>query len=481
MKALLSVSVAILLHHLSISAHPLVEPRDDGDVFPPYAIWNGTGPGIKDIKQVTVLNCWWPASSLAVLIANPNWHQHMIRHADGRSMLNESWPQDTAAQVTLWHPGTGDRFTHLAEWSQRSQTEDHPRGNWWHDAFSQAVLAMGAKLGVAGVASNGTWDAWAGSARLGLTMLTGYETVTKPIGEYVTVDDFYRDMGKAAAGTPVVFNTLNKAKIQVTTPQLGDSHDYAVFNASLDEQGNQVICARNSWGSTACYPLQQVFDNTYQIFHLKNWQVLDWVDTSDPPTPDNTVMPEAFTSVSPKETTLSPNWTASTSSPLAAQASASAPLAAIDLTAAANLTTTALGSVTSDMPLSTQAAPESDGSRTAGQSTSRTTPTSTASSLVGAAPTDTAGADTSSPLQASIHNQSWLASTATYDDGQYHWTTTWGAGSAPASLGSARPSTPTIGLGLGAAALGLNSSGVVTTAGTGSARGCRRRHLRTSV
>ncbi|WVQ80559.1 hypothetical protein IAT38_002664 [Cryptococcus sp. DSM 104549] len=271
-----------------VNAAPAGEERSlvDRDIY--YGLWNETGPVPTDVKQNKVLNCWWAACSLSVLIANQNWIENLIHYGNNASMVNVSWPQDAAVQVTLWDP-TPNVTTPLdftANAWDKSTTEDHPDGNWWHDALSQGVKQLGQEIDMAGIfKENGTFDPTSGSARLGLRVLTGYEAVSKLTSEYSGADEFFDDLAKANTSTPVVFNTLVLEEIGVTVPQLGDSHDYAVFNGTDYGNGTKTIWARNSWGSTDEFHVEDIYDNTFQIFHLVDWQPLQWpgpgIDTGD--------------------------------------------------------------------------------------------------------------------------------------------------------------------------------------------------------
>lgn len=126
---------------------------------------------------------------------------------------------------------------------------------------------------------NGTYDSTAGSATIGLKILTGYDTASNLTSEYADADEFWNDLARANESTPVIFNTVSSAELGITIPLLGDSHDYAVFNGTVKHDGSKTIWARNSWGSTDEYKLEDVYNNRFQIIHLKNWDKLEW--TSD--------------------------------------------------------------------------------------------------------------------------------------------------------------------------------------------------------
>ncbi|WVF69301.1 hypothetical protein IAT40_004077 [Kwoniella sp. CBS 6097] len=252
-----------------------VEQRDEHEKRGYLGLWAG-GPDVNDIRQVKVLNCWWAASSLAVLIANQQWVENMIRYSDGRPLVGEDAPQDAKANVTLFSPNTGQKFTHVSDETLRSQTEDNPVGNWWHDAFSQGALAMGTQEYTQGVLPSGEWDSNDGSALTGLKMWTGYEPARKKLNQY-SIDDFFNDCAKAATGTPVIINTVKESDMGVTEPiQLGYSHDYAVYNATTDAEGNRIIWARNSWGSTDPWKVEDFFYNSFQLIFLQDFRVLSW-------------------------------------------------------------------------------------------------------------------------------------------------------------------------------------------------------------
>lgn len=110
-------------------------------------------------------------------------------------------------------------------------------------------------------------------------ILTGYDTASNLTSEYADADEFWNDLASANESTPVIFNTVSSAELGITIPLLGDSHDYAVFNGTVKHDGSKTIWARNSWGSTDEFKLEDVYNNTFQIIHLKNWDKLEW--TSD--------------------------------------------------------------------------------------------------------------------------------------------------------------------------------------------------------
>ncbi|EAL21335.1 hypothetical protein CNBD3890 [Cryptococcus deneoformans B-3501A] len=257
---------------------PMVEERslEKRDYI---GLWNGTGPVVTDVKQVKILNCWFDACTLAVLISSQYWVENMIRYGNGAPMANVSWPQDGTVQVQVWNPDTLEPVIEIATVANKSQTEDHPDGNWWHDALSQATKLLGTQVSFAGILPNGTYDSTAGSATIGLKILTGYDTASNLTSEYADADEFWNDLARANENTPVIFNTVSSADLGITTPQLGDSHDYAVFNGTVKHDGSKTIWARNSWGSTDEFKLEDVYSNTFQIIHLKNWDKLEW--TSD--------------------------------------------------------------------------------------------------------------------------------------------------------------------------------------------------------
>ncbi|OCF31299.1 hypothetical protein I316_07085 [Kwoniella heveanensis BCC8398] len=279
MKSGVLSSLCILLPLLAPLAiavpAPVIQDRDDVEKRGYLGLWNG-GPSVNDIRQVKVLNCWWAASSLAVLMASQEWVENMIRYSDGRPLLGEDAPQDGKANVTLFSPSTGQKFTHISDETLRSQTEDNPNGNWWHDAFSQAALAMGTQESVQGVLPSGEWDSHDGSALTGLKLWTGYEASQKYLVHY-SIDDFFNDVGKAATGTPVIINTVREEDMGKTEPiQLGYSHDYAIYNATTDAEGNRIIWARNSWGSTDPWKVEDFFYNSFQVIFLQDFRVLSW-------------------------------------------------------------------------------------------------------------------------------------------------------------------------------------------------------------
>ncbi|WVW84494.1 hypothetical protein I302_106528 [Kwoniella bestiolae CBS 10118] len=257
-----------------VAASPIYQPRQ---LVPRAAapLWNESGPRVKDVRQVKVLNCWWAASSLAVLMSSQKWIENMVRYSNGSSMTGQSWPSDSTVQVTVWNPTNFQQETHVADHSYISQTEDFPTRNWWHDSIGQAARAMGKTSHFDGVLSgpNPDWDPNTGSANIGLTILTGFETDFR-LREFMTIDEFFEYCERAATGTPVIFNTMVEDEIGVTVPQLGHSHDYAVFNGSTNADGERVIWARNSWGSTDAFKLEDVYYNSFKIVYLKNWNVL---------------------------------------------------------------------------------------------------------------------------------------------------------------------------------------------------------------
>ncbi|WWC70610.1 uncharacterized protein I206_104561 [Kwoniella pini CBS 10737] len=257
-----------------VAAKPILQPRqlERRGVAP---LWNESGPSVRDVKQVKTLNCWWAASSLAVLMSSQKWVEDMVKYGNGSSMTGQSWPKDSTVQVTVWNPNSGSKETFTADQNYISQTEDHPNGNWWHEAIGQGAKAMGKTDSFIGVisGSNPDWDPKSGSATIGLKILTGFETDSS-YQQFLTIDEFFELAKKASTGTPVIFNTLSKEQVGITIPQLGHSHDYAIYNGSINPNGERVIWARNSWGSTDAFKLEDVYNNSYQIIHLRDWNVL---------------------------------------------------------------------------------------------------------------------------------------------------------------------------------------------------------------
>ncbi|KAK8858450.1 hypothetical protein IAR55_002677 [Kwoniella newhampshirensis] len=274
------LTVFSLLLASFVIAQPALSQRDDlaqRDVY--LGLWNESGPDVRDVKQVSVLNCWADASALAVLIASTDWMENLFHYGNGAPMVNTSWPQDASVQVTLWNPNdlAAPPTVQTASVYNKSTTEDHPDGNWWHDAISQSLLSIGTRYPYPGViASNGTWDPNRGSAEYGLSILTGYPTSSKLRANYSDVDEFFDDLSKARGGTPVIFNTVDEKVIKRSTPMMGWGHDYAVYNGTDLGNGTRLVYARNSWGETDGFDLQTVWENTYQIIHLKEWNVLQW-------------------------------------------------------------------------------------------------------------------------------------------------------------------------------------------------------------
>ncbi|WWD18340.1 hypothetical protein CI109_102790 [Kwoniella shandongensis] len=280
--------IPVLLGYLSLaSAAPALESHPTSsqtvdlvrrDLY--TGLWNESGPDVRDIKQVTVLDCWNDASTLAVLISSKDWIEHLFHYGNGAPMYNVSWPQDVQVQVTLWNPSnlTSGPTTQLATVYNKSRTEDHPDGNWWHDAISQAILSLGSNQSppIEGILANGTFDPLNGSSKIGLEMLTGYEAVGSLRSNYTDTEAFYNDLAKANTGTPVVFNTLSQDDIVPSTPMMGYDHDYAVYNVTDLGNGTRMVWTRNSWGSTDGFDFKVVWQNTYQIIHLKDWNVLEW-------------------------------------------------------------------------------------------------------------------------------------------------------------------------------------------------------------
>ncbi|WVO14209.1 hypothetical protein L204_101841 [Cryptococcus depauperatus] len=268
---------AVLLLSTSSLAMPTAESRHELVPRGEYiGLWNGTGPVVYDVKQVSVLNCWWAASTLSVLIASQNWVMNMIRYGNVAPMAGVSWPQDGTVLVQIWNPYTLEPEYEIAYADKKSTTEDHYYGPWWHDALSQAAKTFATRVEFPGIFhSNGTFDPTQGSAKIGLSLLTGFKSTSKLTSDYPDADAFWADLARASQNTPVIFNTVSKDYIGTTKPQLGDSHDYAVFNGTIKADGSKTIWARNSWGSTDEFELQDVYKNTYQIFHLEDWNNLE--------------------------------------------------------------------------------------------------------------------------------------------------------------------------------------------------------------
>lgn len=86
---------------------------------------------------------------------------------------------------------------------------------------------------------NGTYDSTAGSETIGLKILTGYDTASNLTSEYADADEFWNDSARANESTPVIFNTVSSAKLGITIPLLGDSHDYMVFNCTVKHDGSR--------------------------------------------------------------------------------------------------------------------------------------------------------------------------------------------------------------------------------------------------
>ncbi|WWC62392.1 uncharacterized protein I303_104988 [Kwoniella dejecticola CBS 10117] len=387
-----------------VAAKPIYQPRqlERRGIAP---LWNESGPHVRDVKQVKTLNCWWAASSLAVLMSSQKWVEQMVRYSNGTSMTGLSWPEDSAVQVTVWNPNSGQQETFTADHNYISQTEDHPNGNWWHDAIGQGARAMGKTDSFAGVISgaNPDWDPKSGSATVGLKILTGFDTDAQ-YTQFLSIDEFFELAQKAAGGTPVIFNTLAEEDIGVTSPQLGHSHDYAIYNGSTDSEGDRVIWARNSWGSTDAFKLQDVYDNSYQIIHLRSWNVLG----GGPADTTHEAVPETPAANGTDTATPGANATDTSASQPNATATGSNSTATDSPDTGANSTTPSTGAASAasaPAPAGGSAATSEAASQSAAGSASQPVQSGAASS----APAAGAGAPTAPPAAGGGDTPSWTS------------------------------------------------------------------------
>ncbi|WWC88828.1 uncharacterized protein L201_003741 [Kwoniella dendrophila CBS 6074] len=445
MRNLATVALSLLPFLVSyVAASPIYyEPvgiikRDGG-----AQLWNESGPSVRDVKQVKTLNCWWAASSLAVLISSQKWVEGMIKYNNGSEMTGLSWPTESSVSVTVWNPNDGSQKTFNAEHEYISQTEDHPLGNWWHDAIGQAARSLAKDgssiVGITNNTENPDWDPNNGSAKTGLKILTGFETDVK-YREFISIDEFFDYCGKASQGTPIIFNTLSKEDVGITKPQLGHSHDYAVFNSTTNQDGERVIWARNSWGSTDAFKLEDVYNNSYMIIHLKDWKVLGGgqFDSEHPNAQANSTVTANTTSsssvpgVSALATSTATNDTASATSTDTASTGTSTAGTSPTSSSVASSDTLATASATiisKDLPATTG---ESDiSSSLAALKTSASVPSGTSNSVAGSRPS-VSGADDGNGNGLTTSSWSWSSTLPS-------WSSTYSASSILAAAGATNP------------------------------------------
>ncbi|WRT67634.1 uncharacterized protein IL334_004606 [Kwoniella shivajii] len=381
MKGLLTILLGILpILIASVSSAPISESEtlEKRGVAP---IWYETGPRVQDVIQLKVLNCWWAACSLAVLMSSQKWIEQLVRTGNGTSIIGIASPSDSTSQVTVWNPNSGQQETFTADHNLISQTEDHPDGNWWHDALGQGAKALGKTDSVNGILSgeNPDFDPNSGSAKTGLKILTGHDTAFK-LKEEIDIGTFFWYCQQAGERhTPVIFNTVPKEDMGTTEPQLGHDHDYAVYNGTENSDGTKTIWARNSWGYTDGFTLEEVYQNSHQLIFLQGL-----VSLGDGPfdvgnhtggsgnTTTGTNSTSTASSTSPSSSSASTNGTDSTSSGATPSTSSTSPgsssaittplsnpLRSTETTSTAATSVSAQSSATQDPSASATAAPGS--------------------------------------------------------------------------------------------------------------------------
>jgi hypothetical protein len=256
-------------------------------------LWNGASPSWIDLKQgelinrdrprnqlltktvVAVLDCWFVAASLAVVITSPAWVTNMLYFPNGTVMAGLVNPSSPLAIATVFDPNTHTPYNFSTTVAKRSATEDTPGGIWWHSAITQSVSLMAASgVSVDGFLPDGGVDPSGGSGYKGLSLLTPYPSTRRDTANYTSIDEFFSDLSKGY-WTPIVVSTWGN--VGTTTPfQIGANHDYAVMSSTDYGNGTRTVTLRNPWGRTEAYDVEDLWDNIEAVGYLTDWNYLSW-------------------------------------------------------------------------------------------------------------------------------------------------------------------------------------------------------------
>ena len=188
-------------------------------------------------------------------------------------MAGQWSPASDTAIVTLWNPSTDEPLNFTVSIYSKSKTEDHPYGNWWNSAITQAMQQMAGITDIFGIFPNGTIWRDEGLPSVPMAMMTGYPVTTKKTSEYESIDEWFDDLTKGIY-TPVVVSTNNQ--VAQTEPKLYGDHAYAVLNTTDEGNGIRYVTVRNPWGATDNFDQWVLFNNTYYVNYLTNFDWLQW-------------------------------------------------------------------------------------------------------------------------------------------------------------------------------------------------------------
>jgi hypothetical protein len=225
------------------------------------------------------LDCLWAAASIAVVNASPRFVQSQFSFHGGPSLVDQTYQSTDVVQVQLHDPLTLAPHTYSTTIANRSQVEDDPKGVWFHSAQTQALQLMASDTStpVPGVGTDGTFLSSSGSASAALGILTGKTSARKSKSEFADVDAFWDAINHLTAGTPMTISTPDEVDLVATQPPFGANHAYALLEIVQDTggEGKRELKARNPWGATNLWDVQEVWDNLSALSYLEGWVTLD--------------------------------------------------------------------------------------------------------------------------------------------------------------------------------------------------------------
>ncbi|KAL7425197.1 hypothetical protein Q5752_000885 [Cryptotrichosporon argae] len=251
-------------------------------------LW-GDSPDYTGVVQVVDYDCWFAAASIAVTYVSPTWTENMFYFPPdatapnaNASMANLTSPSSYTAVYSIFDHNTLQPSNFTATVANESTTEDTPGGYWWHSAVMQALYFLawanpsddGADGStIDGVFTNWTFVPYKGDAYNGLTILTGIEATSTYTAD-LTPDELFAILTRAPS-TPVTISTPSTVNTSAWPP-IEPDHAYAVLYTETFDDGSRNVTVRNPWGATDPFTFEYVWQNTYSVQHLANFESLVW-------------------------------------------------------------------------------------------------------------------------------------------------------------------------------------------------------------
>ena len=130
---------------------------------------------------------------------------------------------------------------------------------------------------IEGFNTDGSFNQANGSSAYTMAMLTGKPVTSWQVTNPATpelLDQYYSIMSNGTF-SPVVISTIADDAIQPSVPPIVGDHSYAVFNVT-NNGGNRSVTARNPWGATDTFQLEDIYANTFEVNYLTNRDTLVW-------------------------------------------------------------------------------------------------------------------------------------------------------------------------------------------------------------